>query len=402
MGAAPASADTVCEWIEYGEAISTAAAPPPDAPRTGEHDRARTQMAIAMFEALNAIDRKYESYLGMAAAEAGASQDAAAATAAYRVLITHFPGQKAGLDDSYNVTMLGIADKDAREKGKAVGEAAAKLALTSGGMDSKIALKHYRPRTAAGVWTATALPVFQPYIFTFKPWVLPSFDAVRPAPPPALSSERWARDLDEIKRIGGRNSVARTPEQSLMAKYRITPNMTPSLRLIADAPGRAPVQNARMFALLAMVSDDTGVATGEAKMHYNFWRPITAIRNAEDDGNKATAADPAWEPLIGTPNHPEYPCAHCSGAAAIATLLKREVGDAPPGGVRVASRSVPNSIVQVIPTLDGWVKEVSASRIYGGVHYRFSNEAGEEMGRKVAAMALSKVMRPLPQQSATR
>ena len=402
MGAAPASADTVCEWIEYGEAISTAAAPPPDAPRTGEHDRARTQMAIAMFEALNAIDRKYESYLGMAAAEAGASQDAAAATAAYRVLITHFPGQKAGLDDSYNVTMLGIADKDAREKGKAVGEAAAKLALTSGGMDSKIALKHYRPRTAAGVWTATALPVFQPYIFTFKPWVLPSFDAVRPAPPPALSSERWARDLDEIKRIGGRNSPARTPEQSLMAKYRITPNMTPSLRLIADAPGRAPVQNARMFALLAMVSDDTGVATGEAKMHYNFWRPITAIRNAEDDGNKATAADPAWEPLIGTPNHPEYPCAHCSGAAAIATVLKGEVGDAPPGGVRVASRSVPNSIVQVIPTLDGWVKEVSASRIYGGVHYRFSNEAGEEMGRKVAAMALSQVMRPLSQQSAAR
>jgi hypothetical protein len=401
-GAVPASADTVCEWIEYGEAVSAAGAPPPDAPRTGEHDRARTQMAIAMFEALNAIDRKYESYLGMVPAEAGASQDAAAATAAYRVLVTHFPGQKAGLDDSYNVTMLGIADKDAREKGKAVGEAAAKLALNAGGMDSKVALKHYRPRTAPGVWTATALPVFQPYIFTFKPWILPSFDAVRPAPPPALSSARWAKDFEEIKRIGARTSKERTPEQSLMARYRITPNMTPSLRLIADAPNRALVQNARMFALLAMVGDDTNVATGEAKMHYNFWRPITAIRNAEEDGNKATAPDPAWEPLIGTPNHPEYPCAHCSGAAAIATVVKGEVGEAPPGGVRVASRSVPNSIVQVIPTLDAWVQEVSASRIYGGVHYRFSNEAGEEMGRKVAAMALAKVMRPLPQQSASR
>jgi hypothetical protein len=401
-GAVPASADTVCEWIEYGEAVSAAGAPPPDAPRTGEHDRARTQMAIAMFEALNAIDRKYESYLGMVPAEAGASQDAAAATAAYRVLVTHFPGQKAGLDDSYNVTMLGIADKDAREKGKAVGEAAAKLALNAGGMDSKVALKHYRPRTAPGVWTATALPVFQPYIFTFKPWILPSFDAVRPAPPPALSSARWAKDFEEIKRIGARTSKERTPEQSLMARYRITPNMTPSLRLIADAPNRSLVQNARMFALLAMVGDDTNVATGEAKMHYNFWRPITAIRNAEEDGNKATAPDPAWEPLIGTPNHPEYPCAHCSGAAAIATVVKGEVGEAPPGGVRVASRSVPNSIVQVIPTLDAWVQEVSASRIYGGVHYRFSNEAGEEMGRKVAAMALAKVMRPLPQQSASR
>jgi hypothetical protein len=151
-----------------------------------------------------------------------------------------------------------------------------------------------------------------------------------------------------------------------------------------------------MFALLAMVGDDVGVATGEAKLHYNFWRPITAIRNASDDGNDATAEDPGWEPLIGTPNHPEYPCAHCSFAASTAVVLKSEVGDAPPGGVRVHSRSLPNSIVQVLPSLDDWVREVSISRTYGGVHYRFSNEAGEAMGRKVAEMALAKVMRPLP------
>jgi hypothetical protein len=181
-----------------------------------------------------------------------------------------------------------------------------------------------------------------------------------------------------------------------MARYRITPNMTPTLRLIADAKGRSLVANARMFALLAMVGDDSGTATAEAKLHYNFWRPITAIRNASDDGNDATKEDTAWEPLIGTPNHPEYPCAHCSFAASTAAVLKSEVGDAPPGGVRVHSRSIPNSIVQVIPSLDEWVREVSASRTYGGVHYRFSNEAGEEMGRKVAEMALARIMRPLP------
>jgi hypothetical protein len=403
VGAAqPASADTVCEWIEYAQAVATAAAPPPDAARTGEHDRAGTQAALAMFEALNAIDRRYESYLGMAAGDPTASQDAAAATAAYQVLLAHFPSQKAGLEDSYNVTMLGIADGNARAKGKAIGEAAAKLALAAGGVMEGAVQKPYRPRTAAGVWTATQLPAHQPYIFTYKPWILPSYEAVRPAPPPALTSESWTKDFEEIKRLGVKSGSARTPQQSLMAKYRITPNMTPSLRLIADAPKRAPVSNARMFALLAMVGDDVGVATGEAKLHYNFWRPITAIRNAEDDGNQATAPDPAWEPLIGTPNHPEYPCAHCSGAAAIATVLKTEVGAAPPGGVRVASRSVPNSIVQVVPTFDEWVKEVSASRIYGGVHYRFSNEAGEEMGRKVAELALAKVMRPLPGKIAKR
>jgi hypothetical protein len=401
LGAAPASADTVCEWIDYAQAIGTAAAPPPDAPRTGEHDRAQTQVALAMFEALNAIDRRYESYLGMAAAtEAGASQDAAAATAAYQVLLAHYPGQKTGLEDSYNVAMMAVADAAAREKGRKIGEAAAKLALAAGGFQDGVKPVPYRPRTSAGVWTATALPVIQPYTATFKPWVLPSWNAVLPPPPPALDSERWAKDFEEIKRMGAKGSKDRTPQQSLMARYRITPNMTPSLRLIADAPNRRPVENARMFALLAMVGDDTGVATGFAKLHYNFWRPITAIRNAEDDGNPATAPDAEWEPLIGTPNHPEYPCAHCSGAAAAATVLKAEVGAAPPGGVRVASRSIPNSIVQVVPTLDEWVKEVSASRMYGGVHYRFSNEAGEELGRKVAELALAKVMRPLPEPAA--
>ena len=396
LAAAPASADTVCEWIDYAQLIGTAAAPPADAPRTGEHDRAGTQMAIAMFEALNAIDRRYESYLGMTAGDPTASQDAAAATAAYQVLLAHFPGQKTGLDENYNMALLGVADAAARDKGKAIGEAAAKLALAAGGFDPARTQVPYRPRTAAGVWTATQLPVYQPYAFTFKPWFLPSYDAVRPAPPPALTSERWARDFEEIKRIGGKNSKDRTPQQTLMARYRITPNMTPSLRLIADAPKRSLVQNARMFALVAMVSDDAGIATGDAKLHYNFWRPITAIRNASDDGNEATAEDAAWEPLIATPNHPEYPCAHCSGTAAIATVLKSEVGASPPGGVRVASRSIANSVVQVLPDFDTWVKEVSASRTYGGVHYRFSNEAGEEMGRKVGEMALARVMRPLP------
>ena len=402
LAAAPASADTVCEWIEFSEAIARASAPPPDAPRTGEHDRAGTQVTLAMFEALNAIDRRYETFLGMAQGDRTASQEAAAATAAYRVLLAHYPGQKTALDDSHNVTMLGIANAGAREGGKAIGEAAAKLALAAGGTDPAKAAVPYRPRTAAGVWTATQLPVIQPYTFTFRPWVLKSWDEVRPAPPPKLTSARWAKDFAEVKAIGARASKTRTPDQSLMAKYRITPSMTPSMRLIADAPGRSLVQNARMFALAEVAADDAGRANAEAKIHYNFWRPITAIRNAEEDGNAATAAEGGWEPLIATPNHPEYPCGHCTYAAAAATVLKSEVGDAPPGGVRVQSRSVPNSVVQVLPSFDEWVRQVSMSRIYGGVHYRFSNEAGEEIGRKVGRMVVDRIMRPLPVQSASR
>ena len=401
-GSSPALADTVCEWMEFSQGITTAAAPPPAAPRTPDHDRAGTQVALAMFEALNAIDRRYESYLKLPAGPSSASQDVAAATAAYQVLLSHYPSQKSALEDNYAIALAAEPNAAAREAGKAIGEAAAKLALEAGGIDPAIALTPYLPRTQAGVWTATALPVFEPFSVAFKPWILPRVDAVRAPPPPALTSEQWARDFDEVKRLGGRASKERTPEQSLMAKYRITPNMMPTMRLIADARGRSMVANARLFALSAMIADDTGMATADAKLHYNFWRPITAIRNGEIDGNPATAPDPAWEPLIGTPNHPEYPCAHCSYSAAAAELLKAEVGNAPPGGVRVASRSIPTSNVQVLPSFDEWVRQVSYSRTLGGVHYRFSNEAGEAMGRKVAALALSNIMRPLKKATIAR
>lgn len=396
FGATPALADTVCEWIEFGQGIATAAAPPPTAPRIPDHDRAGTQVALAMFEALNAIDRRYESYLQFPAGDPRASQDVAAATAAYQVLLAHYPSQKTALEENYSIALAAEPNVVARDAGKATGEESAKLALASGGIDPNVAQIPYLPRTQAGVWTATALPVFEPFSVAFKPWILPRADAVRPGPPPALTSERWARDYDEVKRLGGKTSKERTADQSLMAKYRITPNMMPTMRLVADARGRSLVANARLFAMSAMVADDTGMATADAKLFYNFWRPITAIRNGEIDGNPATAPDPAWESLIGTPIHPEYPCAHCSFSAAAASVMKAEVGDAPQGGVRVASRSIPTSNVQVLRSFDEWVRQVSYSRTLGGVHYRFSNEAGEEIGRKVAAMALGNVMRPLP------
>jgi hypothetical protein len=390
--ASPASADTICEWISYADAVQAAA---PSGPRIPDHDRVSTQVALAMFEATNAIDRRYESYLGMAASDKTASLDAAAVSAAYQVLLSHFPDQKSGLDGSYRIAMNALTDAKAREAGRVIGEAAAKLALAAGGVDPAVAQLPYRPRTTPGTYVPTALPVIEPFTTAFKPWILPRADAVRPGPPPALTSERWAKDFNEVKTLGGKASMARNEQQSLMARYRITPDMTPSLRLIADAPGRTLVQNARMFAMVGMVTDDASMATSEAKMHYNFWRPITAIRNAAEDGNPATDADSAWAPLINTPMHPEYPCGHCTFAGAVAEVMKAETGAAPPGGVRVSSRSIPNSAVQVLPSWDDWVREVSFSRTLGGVHYRFSNEAGEQVGRTVAKMALAKVMRPL-------
>jgi hypothetical protein len=174
------------------------------------------------------------------------------------------------------------------------------------------------------------------------------------------------------------------------------------MRLAADAPGRRPVQNARMFAIYQMAFDDSAVAMADAKMHYNYWRPITAIRNGADDGNSATAPDPAWVPLLATPNFPEYPCGHCVVAAAIAEVMTAEVGARPAAGVRVSSQAIPLSALQVLPSWDEWAQQVSDSRIYGGVHYRFSNEAGEQIGRRAARMVLERAMRPLPAQPRRR
>jgi hypothetical protein len=398
--ARPAAADTVCDWWEFANRVSAASQPPPGSGRTPDGERAVTRVALAMFEAVNAIDRRYESYLGLPAGDPTASQDAAAATAAYRVLLHHFPAQETTLDESYAIAMASIPDEREREAGRLVGEQAAAAAQDAGGIDSTIVQVAYRPRTSPGEWIGASLPTIQPYWAAFRPWAIGSPDALLPPPPVALTSAQWARDYEEVRRLGGRSSAERTPLQTLMARYREAPDLTPSLRMAADAPGRRPVQNARMFALVQMAGDDAGQAMVVAKLRYNFWRPITAIRNGAGDGNDATAADASWVPLLTTPNFPEYPCGHCTYAAALAEVMKAETGPRPAGGVRISSQSVPTAVVQVLPSWDEWVRQVSAARTYGGVHFRFSNEAGEEMGRRAARMVLEKVMRPLPPRNA--
>jgi hypothetical protein len=181
-----------------------------------------------------------------------------------------------------------------------------------------------------------------------------------------------------------------------MARYRQAFDLTPTMRSLADQPGRSPVQNARMFARYQMAFDDAVEVMAAAKLRYDFWRPITAIRNGAGDGNDATQPDPGWVPLLATPNFAEYPCGHCTVAAAIAEIMKTETGPRPPGGVRVGSLAVPNSIVQTLPSWDAWAQQVSDSRTFGGVHFRFSNEAGEAIGRSAARIVADKVMRPLP------
>lgn len=391
----PAAADTVSDWIEFTNRIQSPATGASKLSPRADVKHANARVALAMFEALNAIDRRYESVLGMPAGDPGASQEAAAVTAAVKVLLDHFPHKKVLIEESYAIAMNGIAAGAAREAGVRLGEQAAVLANAAGGIDPAIAAPPYKPHTTPGQWVPTDLPNVDSADLIYRPWAMARFDALRPAPPPALSSEIWARDYQEVLSLGEKSSKTRTSMQGLMARYRQIPDLTPALRRAADAAGRTPVQNARMFALLAMAGDDAVLAMSDAKIHYDFWRPITAIRNGEADGNAATAPVAGWTPLLTTPNFAEYPCGHCIYAGVIAEVMKAETGNSPAGGVRVASLIAPDMAVQVLPSWDAWVREVSNSRIYAGVHFRFANEAGEAIGQAAARGVMAKFARPL-------
>jgi hypothetical protein len=393
LWSSPAAADSVTDWWEIGNRYSLASQAAPG-PRVPEAERALSRTTLAMFEAVNSIDRRYESYLGFPAADASASQDAAAATAAYKVLLKHFPSNKSSLEESYAMVMAEIPDGASKDAGREVGERAAEAALAAGGIDPAIPQPPYRPRTRPGEWIHTSIPSLEPYWYAFKPWVV-SPDRLMPPPPPALTSERYARDYEEVRRLGGKDSKERTPEQTLIARYRQGYDLSPMVRYIADRPGRRQVDNARLLALYQMAFDDAVQAMIVAKFRYDFWRPVTAIRNGDRDGNDATQLDPAWLPLLPNPNFQEYPCGHCTAVAVQAEVLKLAGGVPEDTPVRVAAGGNPNMVVQTVRSWDEIVRQVSDSRMLGGVHYRFSNEAGEEIGRQAARLAHTSILRPL-------
>ncbi|GAA4003012.1 vanadium-dependent haloperoxidase [Sphingomonas humi] len=396
--ATPAAADTVCEWMDFARKAlpqGSGGSPLVTAVRTGEGDHLMTKAALAMFEAVNAIDHRYRSYVDMPMKSASADQQVAGITAVYTVLSAQPGVNKTDLDGNYALAMAGVPEGAAKSDAIAIGKAAAEAVLKIGDLAPARTLPAYRPVTTPGQWVPTALPFGMNQMPAYRPWLLKSAQEVRPGPPPALTSERYARDFNEVKKMGARDSKDRSQVETLMARYRITPEDLPALRNVTDRDGRSMVDNARLFALYGMMQDDLGIAYMDSKLHYSFWRPITAIRNADKDGNPATEMDPNWLPLMNTPNHGEYPCGHCMNAGAVAELMTRLGGAKPAWGVRIGSSSIPSSAVQVLPDWNEWARQVSYSRTLGGVHYRFSNEAGEQIGRNLARLTLERVLQPL-------
>ncbi len=370
-----AHADTVADWADMTTAIAT------DGPNT---IRTIALAQSAVYEAVNAITKRYPRARVNLGSAAGASIDAAIAAASRTVLLHEAPALKPQIEAAYDKSLHALPDDDARMRGVNLGVRAAEDVLAKH-TDDLGNPEPYRPITTPGVYVVTTFPLGVAY-GQHKPWFLSSAAQFRPAPPPPLTSALWARDYNETKTFGAADSAVRTPQQTDIARFWAT--ALPDVHIgvvssLARAPGRDATRNARLYAVVTAALNDTEIAVFESKYYFNFWRPITAIRNGDRDDNPATERDAGWLPLIVTPIQPEYPCAHCMIASTIATIIRLDVGNNPMPPLSSISNTLPG-VTRHWTSTEEMVQEVLNARIWDGVHYRNSGEVGVRMGEQVA------------------
>lgn len=379
-------ADAVTDWNKQaGDILVAAGIGPLPA------ERALALVQAAVYEAVNAITQRFPVSDLKLQSVPGASVEAAVAAANRVALMQLVSNQTAVIDNAYQAALTAIRDEAARKAGIAVGEQAAQGILARRANDGATDQETYRPVTNAGVYIPTVIPEAPQWV-TRKPWLMTNAAQFRPAPPPQLNSERWVRDYNEVKALGRFDSQVRTAEQTEIARFweEVMPPIYHGIvRSVATQPGRDITQNARLFAAVTQASDDALIAVFDAKYQYGFWRPLTAIRNGDIDGNDATERDPSWKPFIDTPMHPEYPCAHCIVSAAVGTVLQAEIGDGATPVLTTMSKAA-GDVSRSWTSVEAFMQEVINARIYDGVHYRNSGETGAQMGKQVAKLAIEK------------
>jgi hypothetical protein len=386
--------------LEAAEAAAGAAHSSPQRETSG--------LYLAMFSAANRVRPAYRAYLNQLPPASG-NPDRAAGLAGLFFIETASgdPHATAGLRQAVE---SGLAP-DEREPIERLAEAAARAAIKR--IDEVTGpLPPYRPFAVAGVYVPTTIPATAGPEQVLRPFALRSADEVRPAGPPALDSERWAQAFNEVRVLGRKDGSTRTPEQTAEAMFWYGPD----LALIREgllAKRHLPLAlQARISMLVEMAIDDADLANDEAKNHFQFWRPITAIRRAELDGREDTVPDPDWLPLMLTPNHPEYVCGHCvlaaSFAQAMSTLVPlmegetilvsdkkvAEVDTAHLARVGIDAKLIEGMSVR-LASYDELVQRMSIARIYAGAHFRFSNEDGVAVGCAAANLVLNRVALPL-------
>ena len=385
----PVDANVITDWNENAVALLTPRMVP------GAAQRVVAIMQVAMFDAVNSIEPRYRPYLIQLPATPATSKEAAATAAAGAVLATLIPqahDQIRGLTSSY---LASIPDSEAKTEGIALGEAVAGRILEARSHDGADAPDQYRYKTKPGVYVPTAITTSSTWP-DVKPFSLATASQYRPQPPIALNSEQWAADYNEIKDLGGKNSTKRSAQQTEDARFWLItgPQSTePVVRQIVTAKKLSVRESARLMALTSAAAADAAIAVFDAKYHYEFWRPITAIRNGDQDDNPATERDATWQPIDNTPMHPEYPCAHCIVTGAVVAAIEAELGTADVPEVTMTSPTAPG-VTHRWNSIRAYNEEVSLARIWAGFHYRFSTRVGQDMGRKIGEYVVRNVMQP--------
>ena len=361
---------------------------------------------LAIYNAVNAIDHRFQPYGAETPAPAGASADAAVISAAYNTLVFYFPDQSASLTTQYMAALGLIPDGQAKDDGVQVGKTAANSIIAMRGGDGRGASVPYifPSVPTAGVWIPTPpahlLPQ-TPWVGQMMPFTMSSASQFLPdEPPPALTSTEWADDYNQVKTLGAVNSVVRTPEQTEIGLFwteQTSKQYARAFRALAVARALNTSDTAHLFAMMWTAVADSFIGCMNAKYHFSFWRPVTAIQNGDLDGNSATVPDPTWMPLGTTPNHPEYPAAHGCLTGAVATILKDYFGT-PNVNFTVSSTVFNPAHVHTFNSTKDLEREVEYARIYAGFHYHHSVVQGFVLGQHVAQQVLVNFFQPVASQ----
>ena len=375
----PVSADVITDWNEKAVAlVAKHRMLPPQA------ERVIASVHVAMFDAVNSIAPRYRPYLVLATPPKGGSKEAAAAVAAGTVLAGLIPEETEALNTAMASYLATISQGAAKSDGIKIGQDVAARIVAERKVDGSDAPDAYRPKTRPGMYVPTPITASSMWP-NVKPFAMTSPSQFRPAPPIALKSDEWAADYNEIKSLGGKSGSKRTPRQTEDGHFWLITGPVsyyPILRQLVAAKSMDLVDSARFMALASTAVADTFVAVFDAKYHYDFWRPITAIRNGDIDENPATELDPTWQPIDNTPMHPEYPCAHCISSAAVAAVVESVLGSADIPEVSMTSPTAPG-VTHRWTDVWAYADEVALARIYAGFHYRFSTRVGQNMGRDI-------------------
>jgi hypothetical protein len=373
----------VREWNEI--AFTTI---PPQPPFPANRDMAMVQLAV--FEAVNAVTGKYAPYFGTINAPAGASPEAAAVIAAHDVLVSLVPGQAGPLGVRRDASLASIADGQSKTDGIAVGAAAAAAVLADRANDGSASAAFWMPTNSDPYeWqTYTGCPAGGGAFFhwqSMKPFAIENSSQFRSAPPPPLVSAIYARDLNEVQAMGDVNSTLRSQDRTDVARLYAIYN-PPSLwnrTLLQIAEGRNDeiTDTARTMAVMNMAVSDAAVSVFETKYFYRIWRPVTAIPRADEDGNKRTNPG-SFTPLINTPCFPSYPSAHGSLSSAAMNVLARAYGRFG-HSITIEHPSVPGFVLNY-SDIRGMISDISDARVFGGIHFRFDQNAGEKQGQLIA------------------